>query len=116
VALERLLFVLVAVAGVPACGGGTSSSHASCSSPGRCPKDAPRTPVELADCEATLADPCGGKYQALLDCGAGLEKCAADGTEDLHATFAATSSTCAGLGKAWLACQELVPVDAGGGG
>ena len=112
--LERLLFVLVAVAGVLACGGGgPSSSHASCSSPGRCANQV-LVPGEISACEASLADACGAEFQALLDCAHGVEQCNADGTEDGQASLAASATACSGTRKVWVACEGAL-LDAAGG-
>lgn len=110
--LERLLFVLVA--GVLACGGGgSSSSHTSCSSPGRCANQV-LMPGEISSCEASLADACGADFQALIDCAAGVEQCDADGTEDGQASLAASATACSGTRKVWVACERAL-LDAASG-
>jgi hypothetical protein len=72
------------------------------------------TPGEISGCEASLDDVCGSKFQALMDCAAGVEQCNADGTEDGQASLAASATACSGTRKVWVACERALLDSAGG--
>jgi len=98
-----------------ACGGSsTPDRNAPCTAAGRCPKDSPPTSDQIQTCESSLDDStCGAKYQVLLQCIAGAEQCAADGTENVQGTLAAAATACATARKDWNLCVRGTSGDAG---